>query len=519
MFNDAQNEKLILLVDDYPDNLLVLSKMLRDAGYTLAVAQSADEALEIIKDKLPALFILDIMMPDMDGFELCRQLKQNDRTAHTPVIFLTALDDVDNKVKAFRAGGTDYITKPFSREEVLARVNALFDRMQMQKKQQEIERRLMEVQKFKSMENMAGAIAHNFNNLLMVILGNLELIASKSANNADIMNFLNDTREAANRAASISGLMLTYVGQRIGEFKSILVNHLVRDSLDLLRASLKENIELVVQMSDERLMFSGDWAQSQQALINVFQNAVEAIGDNDGQIILRTGSMQCDSACFNHPFDLDEFTEGKYVYFEIVDDGVGMDSETLNRIYDPYFSSKFTGRGLGMAAVSGIIRSHSGTILIDTQPDEGTGVRVLLPALDDSRVERSETSSGDFSRDEFGQVLLIEQDDSLNKAGAKLLTSLGFHVNTAGDKPAALQIFEERKDNILLVIVDWNLLKAESFKLLNELRSLTADVKIVIASHHPEREIREELDRLEVNGFLQKPFVTDEIKNKLSLLL
>ncbi|MCP4199234.1 MAG: response regulator, partial [Proteobacteria bacterium] len=217
----------ILIVDDHTDNLRVLSDILKEQGYGLRSLRKGEAVFSSVLQSPPDIILLDIMMPGMDGYEVCEQLKADERTRDIPVIFISALHETDEKVRAFSAGGVDYITKPFQEQEVLKRVHVhlmlrhirtsleqeIVERERAEKKRREYQHRLQQARKAESLGRMAGAVAHHFNNLLFVVSGNLELVRDNLSAQSQAVEFLYNAEEAVQKAIDLGRLMLTYVGQ------------------------------------------------------------------------------------------------------------------------------------------------------------------------------------------------------------------------------------------------------------------------------------------------------------------
>ena len=394
----------VLIAEDDQNARMLLEFMLADWGYDVAVACDGNEAWELINTPdSPSLLILDWMMPGIDGVELCRRIRQLDDNVPRYIIFLTAIGNKKATVWCLEAGANDYITKPFDNNELCARVRVgkrvielqsalanhieeleleITNRKRAEEQRRELEAQIQRAQKFESLNVMAGSIAHNFNNLLTGVRGNLDLALSSLPTESPVSKNIRAAGEAAGRAAELSTLMLTYVGQPKVNMQTINMVKIVEEMTAMLKTAVSKNVVLKFNLSAEPPFFKGDPTLIHQVIMNLVTNAAEAIGDADGTITLTTDTMFCDHACFQPPFLDDDLPDGKYVCFEVSDTGCGMDEETLARVFDPFFTTKFTGRGLGMAAVLGIQRAHRGAVSLNSHPGKGTTVRVLFPAVD-----------------------------------------------------------------------------------------------------------------------------------------
>lgn len=243
----------------------------------------------------------------------------------------------------------------------------------------EEDRRVIEVQKRESLNIMAGSIAHNFNNLLMVVLGSLELSLSELSPDSPEKLNIDRAEKAAREAARLSTLMLTYVGQHFVPLKTVEPGVFFQDIREFLGTYIPVNITLETDLPRTLPEIRSDPEQVRQIVSNLIINSVEAIGEETGTITLASGVTTCDRAFFENSCLNEGQAEGEYVFIKVSDTGCGMDKEMISKIFDPYFTTRFTGRGLGLAAVLGIVKAHKGTITVESEPGKGSTVRVLFP--------------------------------------------------------------------------------------------------------------------------------------------
>ncbi|MCP5108092.1 MAG: PAS domain S-box protein [bacterium] len=262
---------------------------------------------------------------------------------------------------------------------VLAVARNITGRKQAEEERHKMETQMHQAKKMESLNVMAGSIAHNFNNLLAVVLGNMQLALLNLSTESTAKINVEKAEKSALKAAELSTLMLTYVGQNYVTFSSINLADIVEDTIKSLEESIPENISMTFQPVRPFPEIEAVPDQVRQVVTNVFANALEAIGENRGTITVAAGVMTCDRACLQQSYLDEELPKGDYVYLEISDTGCGMDEEMKSKIFDPYFTTKFTGRGLGLAAVLGILRGHRGAVIVDSEPGKGTTVRVLFP--------------------------------------------------------------------------------------------------------------------------------------------
>ena len=249
-----------------------------------------------------------------------------------------------------------------------------------------LEQKLLQAQKLEGLGLMAGGVAHDFNNLLMTILGNCELALADLATDSPGRKNLIEIRTAARHAASLSGQMLTYTGTRVHRSAEVDVGSVMAELVGLLAVTTPAHIEMELDLAADLPTVDGDPIQIRQVIMNLITNAAESIGGDGGTVSLSARVMDCDQDYLDALGDAlqgnvgDGLAAGRYVCLEVADTGSGVVRENLGKIFDPFFTTKTLGRGLGLSSVLGIVRSHRGTLAIETAPDAGTRFRVLLPA-------------------------------------------------------------------------------------------------------------------------------------------
>ena len=251
------------------------------------------------------------------------------------------------------------------------------------------EEQLRETQKLESIGVLAGGVAHDFNNLLTGILGNASLAIYKTPANSKIRELLEDVMVASERAAHLTQQLLAYAGKRSLMASWSELSALAREAVELARTTAPPGVKFRLDLQSGLPLVLADPTQIQQLVTNLVINAIEAIGEESGQVRIRTGAMQVTSENPALEPAVGQVFPGQYVYVAVEDTGSGMDAATIQRMFDPFFTTKFTGRGLGLAAASGIARAQKGAILVESRLGQGTLIEVLFPVL------RNERSSED----------------------------------------------------------------------------------------------------------------------------
>ncbi|TWI73082.1 PleD family two-component response regulator [Desulfobotulus alkaliphilus] len=369
----------ILIVDDNTDNLRVLTAILKTKGYEARPVSSGPMALKAIAARPPCLILMDIMMPEMDGFEACRRIRSDPANQEIPLIFITALDALEDKLKAFGAGAVDYITKPFHEAEVLARIHTHLSLARARKKLKKNEALNRQLFKAEGLVRMAGAIAHKFNNHLHSVLGNLELAAVYSKGNPKALHTIESAMTSVEKASHFSRMILTYTGKTQNNHLKMELNKCCRRFITEFKSTMAENIRMETSLLPHPLTIAGDCNGIQQILNELFINACEAM-DNKGTLSISTAMNSGPDIPEKNRFPLDYIPEKKdYARMEIRDTGKGISEKNLENIFDPFFSTHTMGRGIGLSAVLGMVRAHRGFIRMESTPGQGSTFTLYFP--------------------------------------------------------------------------------------------------------------------------------------------
>ncbi len=369
------------------------------------------------------------------------------------------------------------------------------------------EARAYHVQKLESVGVLAGGIAHDFNNLLHVILCNADLARLQVGPGSPAWEHLDEVVRATQRAAELTQQLLAYSGRGVVETRQLDLSLEVREMGTLLRTAMSKQASLTWDLAEDLPVVSADPTQIRQVVMNLITNASDALGDGPGTITLRTGEV-----------DRTDPSDGRsMVFLEVTDTGCGMDSGTLQRIFDPFFSTKFTGRGLGLAAVMGIVESHHGRVRIRTSPGEGTTFQVVLPTVTraaDVLAPRRVSGVGWRGR---GTVLVVEDEEGVREVVARMLERLGFQVLTAVDGVDAVRVLEHHHGEITTALLDLSMPRMGGQETLSRLRQRSPDLPVILMSGYTEHEMATRI--LEEAGggvvFLQKPFLPDDLSSVL----
>jgi two-component system cell cycle sensor histidine kinase/response regulator CckA len=391
-----------------------------------------------------------------------------------------------------------------------------------ERREAEAERRLLEsqvqqAQKLESLGILAGGIAHDFNNLLVGILGNADLALMDLSESAAARESVQEIRTAAERAAELTKQMLAYSGKGRFVVESVDLNSVVRELAHLLESSISKKAELVFDFASDLPGIEADVTQIRQVIMNLLTNASEALGANTGIISISTRALDCNRAFLDHAALDTRLPEGRYVCLEVSDTGCGMDQETQQRIFDPFFSTKFAGRGLGLAATQGIVRGHHGAVRVYSTPGKGTRFSLLFPAHHERPHATAPHEPVTWSGQ--GRVLLVDDEETVRLLGRRMLERAGFEVLLAADGYEALERFRSDPEGVCCVVLDLTMPRMGGQETFRALRRLRPDVRVIISSGYDQYEVMREFEGEPLVGFLQKPYeyagLTDELRTML----
>jgi PAS domain S-box-containing protein len=399
-------------------------------------------------------------------------------------------------------------------------ITDITDRRRAEEEKRKLEEQVRQAQKLESLGVLAGGIAHDFNNLLMVVLGHAEMALKWISPTSAARRNLAEIITAVERAAGLCSQMLAYAGKSSFALEPVGLRELVEEMEHLLKITISKKAILNLNLERGLPPIEADPSQIRQITMNLIINASEAIGNRSGVITVSVGATRCDAEYLQKTEVRDLLTPGLYVHLEVTDTGIGMDAETRSRIFEPFFSTKFTGRGLGLAAVQGIVRSHKGAMKVYSEPGKGTTFKVLFPALTErGDAIRSPESSPLADWRGKGTILLVDDEESLIALGVQMLEHLGFAVLTAADGHQAVELYRERGKEIDLVLMDLTMPNMDGAKAFGELRRLNPDVRVVLASGYTHDEVASRFVGKNIDGVLQKPYTLARLRESLAGLL
>lgn len=504
----------ILLVDDQPAKLLSYAAILEDLGENLISASSGREALEHLLKKNIALVLIDVVMPELDGFELAAMIRDHPRFQNTAIIFVSAVAMTDlDRIKGYDSGGVDYVPVPIVPELLRAKVRVFADlhrkTLQLERLNAELERRVEErtieleqanadlerrveertleretalaqvhqMQKLESLGQLTGGIAHDFNNLLMAILTNLDMLAREVPDMPRTKRLIEGAIKAGERGTALTNRMLAFAKRQELKPEIVDVPRLIGGMIEMLRSSIGPTIGIDTQFETPLAPIRVDANQLELAVLNLALNARDAMPIG-GQLLISARQERID----------DENTiglnPGSYVCIAITDSGVGMDEQTLKRAPEPFFTTKATGKGtgLGLSMVYGLAAQSGGGVRLSSTVGSGTTVLLWLPAV---AAEKPTFVNGDPAFADPAarncSILLVDDDEMVGEAIATMLEECGHRVTVANSAAQAL-VYLKSEARFDLVITDYAMPGMTGLELARRVRDLKPDLPIILST-------------------------------------
>lgn len=681
----------ILVVDDHEENLIMLQSLLVGHGNSVKLARNGKEALDMLQSEIPDLIISDILMPVMDGFTYCREVRKNPVYSHIPFIIYTATytGDQDEDL-ARKIGADDFIVKPCEPDEFLSRIKVIVENKQKsdhsatpagtteheilklynerlvrkleqkmlelekeiearekalealqrneellkstqalgkmggweydvssgklfwtdelyllhdidpadpeaselvfrslecfpedsqvtikaaidemiargtpykieswftsrkgrklwvrntaqgifkdgklvrangiiqditeskeaQTKQEELAEQLRQAQKLDTIGQLAGGVAHDFNNVLTVILGYAEDLLQNLNAQDPIYTDIQEILSAGNRASSLTRQLLTFSRKQIIQPQVMNINDAVNNLYKMLVRLIGEDIQFEIDLADDLPPILADVGNIEQVIMNLVINAREAM-QLGGKLNIFSFSFDVDDMFTSqHP----AMRPGRYAILKVTDTGTGMTKEIKERIFEPFYTTKGVGRGtgLGLATVYGIVRQAGGFINVDTAPGKGTSFVIMIPAVEaEIKASDSTRKTGD-TMGHSEQVLVVEDDPAISELTSKIIEKLGYQVRNTDSADKAMAMIEDEGFHPDLLVTDVVMPGLSGLELAAILRFKYPSMKFLLMSGYTESVISRHGDLDPNLPFIQKPFTRNDLAEKIRLAL
>jgi signal transduction histidine kinase len=546
----------ILLVDDQPSKLLSYEVILRDLGENLIRAQSGREALEQLLKTEVAVILVDVCMPELDGFELVAMIREHPRFQQTAIIFVSAVMMTEpDRLRGYEAGAVDYVSVPIVPELLRAKVRIFaelyrktreLERLNTELEQRVAERtaelqassaqlialneqleqrieertrereealaQLFETQKLDTIGQLTGGVAHDFNNLLMAALGSLNLLKKRISDDERSLRLLDNAIQAAERGSALTQRLLAFARRQELKPEAVNIARLVGNMEELLGRAVGPGIRFEKDLKPTLPSILVDANQLELALLNLFVNARDAM-PSGGAVTIRAMEQR---VAEGGPAGL---APGRFVRLLVSDTGIGMDEATLARAAEPFFTTKGVGKGtgLGLSMVHGLAAQSGGMLDIESVEGKGTSVSLWLPVAGAVSAQKSPSAPLDLPKPAGTslRVLVVDDDALVSMGTVAMLEDIGHQVADANSGQRALDILAsgERYD---IVITDHAMPGMTGIQLAAEIRTRYPGLPVILASGYaelPSAEPAMELLRL------TKPFTQQQLENAIAMSL
>ena len=508
----------ILLVDDQPGKLLGYEVILSELGENLIKAGSANEALEQLLKNDVAVVLIDVCMPDLDGFELAAMIREHPRFQKMAIIFVSAIQVTDlDLLRGYAAGAVDYVPVPVVPDLLRAKVRVFAElyrkTRQLETLNAELERRVAErtaelaqanselehrveertrereaalaqvheMRKVESLGQLTGGVAHDFNNLLMAVLGNLELVRKFLPSDPKIRRLIDGAIQGAERGATLTKRMLAFARRQELKPETVDVPNLVDSMVEMLRRSLGPGIQIKTDFEIDLPPTRVDPNQLELALLNLALNARDAM-PLGGRLTISAHRERIAAG------DVPGLQPGDYVCIAERDTGEGMDEVTLKRATEPFFTTKGAGRGtgLGLSMVDGLVAQSGGAMRITSQQGAGSTVELWLPVAEAEAIERPRPVAPQRVQESRCCRVLVIDDDPIVLAGtAAMLEDLGHTATEVDSAEQGLKILQSDA-SIDLVITDHAMPGMTGTELAKRIRRKWPELPVIIATGYAE---------------------------------
>jgi signal transduction histidine kinase/CheY-like chemotaxis protein len=401
-------------------------------------------------------------------------------------------------------------------------IRNITEQKEQEQRRLEISQHKEQLTKLASLKTMAGAIAHRFNNAMVGVQGNLELLTLVLPGNSREHVMVRHAFQAAKGASQIGSMMLSYVGQQPLTPRELSLVEIAREVVADSKHLFHSAMDLRFFPTADPFYCLIDRRQIKEVIQNILTNAVESLGNGSGTIEITFGIDYFITALFPICFQDSNLEDGRYAFCQIKDSGHGVGAENLSKVFEPFYTSRFFGRGLGLALTVGIMQSHHGAITFESSPGIGTTVRILLPVFE----TRAEQTNPEIKKPESpqkqlsGDILLVDDESIVLEVGREILTRLGFTVDTAVNGREAVEKVRARGLDYRAIVMDISMPELNGIEAMKAIRKVHPTIPIVLSSGYSEGSFPvNEDERCRPDGFLGKPFQISDMQRNLEILL
>jgi len=502
----------VLFVEDDPKDLELSLMELQRSGFEIRgdVVQDPEEFMRRLRTTNYDIVLSDYRLPGWTGMEALECLQQEGKDI--PFILMTGSLGEETAVECIKRGAADYVLKDRLVRLPVAVRHAMEER-RLRVEHTRLEEQLLQSQKMEAVGRLAGGVAHDFNNLMQIILSYAEMAVERSAMDPEERQDLEEIKKAANRAANLTRQLLAFSRKQVLDPKVLDLNAVLKDLEKMLPRLIGEDVDFRLILAPDLGRIKADPSQIENVIMNLAVNARDAM-QYGGTLTIETGNTEIDEEYARfHPF----LPPGRYVMITVTDTGVGMDAEVRSHIFEPFFTTKEAGKGtgLGLATVYGVVKQSGGYIWVYSEAGKGASFKILLPCVDESAVEVKLGSDREESPRGSETILLVEDESSLRKLVSQLLRTWGYTVLEASHGEEAINMARIHPGPIDLLLTDVVMPAMSGRELAKRLVPLRDGIKILYMSGYTDDTILQHGVLDPGTALLQKPFSQETLSRKV----
>jgi signal transduction histidine kinase len=526
-------KEIILVVDDNEDDYLSIKRYI-NVNYKTIYDDGSQDIIKLIQNYKPDCILIDYHLQDKKGIELLRKIKlhKNDEINSKPVIIMTGEKNPEIIVNCMKNQATDYIIKDDHSREGLERViSQSIERADLKKQikghkkeNKRLENLLNHNLKISSIGQLAGGIAHDFNNIIAGVLGVAELL-KKPERNLDVqsLSYVDLIIKSSNRTTNLVSKLLRYGRKELSSSSILDINEVIIDTISILGSTItNKKISLLFECKAQDHELMGDKSLIQNTLMNIIINSTQAIQDLGTIKIISNNIYLDEDYCKNSLFNL---KTGEYIRIEIKDNGVGIPKENINKIFEPFYTTKEIdkGTGLGLYSVYRTIIDHNGEITLSSEVNVGTTFYITLPIIKNeissSAPIKDDVINKEIKTESKGVILLVDDEEIIRFTGKEILKYMGYDVFLAVDGQDAIDVFKREHGKIDLVIMDMLMPKLNGKEAFMEMIKIDKNSKVIISSGFLRDNDVKELNSMGLTGYIHKPYQSSELSKLLDDVL